>query len=388
MNLKLLEEKRAEMVCKMEDMVKNIETEARTFSEYEEKEFENSRKEVEKIDNTIKKTEEFRKMNLIKRDPPEGNENAQTGNKSEVKAFLDYIRNPIRNANFDVGSNGALIPVTISKQIIEAVQNICPIYNLAQIFNIKGELRVPYYGDNAGDSIVCDYAQEFVELTAHAGKFTATTLNGYTAGVLTLVSKSLIGKSNEAGIDLVGFIVNEIAKSVSKFIEHEFLLGTGTNACQGILTGATNIIETSTVSVIKADDLITLQDSVNDLYQQGAVWIMNTKTRSAIRKFKDGNGQYLLNPDLTAKWGYTLLGKPVYCSDNMPEIADSAKVVIYGDMTGLTGKLSQNFELQILNEHYATQHALGLCGWLEIDSKVTDQQKISVLEVATAPETK
>jgi HK97 family phage major capsid protein len=164
MNLKLLEERRAEIVCKMEDMVKNIETEACSFNEDEEKKFDDSRKEVEKIDSTIKKTEEFRNMNLIKRDQLEENQ-AVSIEKSDVKAFVDYIRNPVQNANFDVGSNGALIPVTISKQIIEAIQNICPIYNLAQVFNVKGELRIPYYGDNAGDNITCGYAQEFTELT-------------------------------------------------------------------------------------------------------------------------------------------------------------------------------------------------------------------------------
>jgi HK97 family phage major capsid protein len=382
MNIKLLEEKRAELVSNMSSLLEGIENEARAFTENEEKAFDNAKKEVDSIDSTIKKEEEFRGMFITKRAEKAVGEVFESKAESEVKAFVDYIRNPIKNANFDVGSNGALIPVTISKQIIEAVQNICPIYNLAQIFNVKGELRIPYYGDNAGDSIVCDYAQEFVELTAHAGKFTATTLNGYTAGVLTLISKSLIGKSGEAGIDLVGFIVAQISKSVAKFIEHEFLLGTGTNACQGILTGATNITETAAAGAIKADDLITLQDSVDDLYQSGAVWIMNAATRSKIRKLKDGNGEYLLNPDLTAKWGYTLLGKPVYTSDNMPVVADGAKAIIYGDMTGLTGKLAQNFELQILNEHYATQHAIGLCGWLEVDSKVTDQQKLAVLEVA------
>ncbi|MDR1240278.1 MAG: phage major capsid protein [Oscillospiraceae bacterium] len=405
MNLKALEEKRSELIGKMENMVKNIETEARPFNEGEEKEFENSKKEVESINSTIKKTEELRAMNLIKREPsgdlptyPDLKEdkidayNGISGNvksmdsiaSRDIKAFVDYIRNPIKNANFDVGSNGAIIPVTIATQIIEAVRDICPIYSLAKIYNIKGELRIPYYGDNSGDQITCGYAPEFTELTAHAGKFTAITLNGYTAGVLSLISKSLIGKAGEANINLVNFVVSEISKRVAVFLEHELLLGSGTNACQGIITGATNVKETSSASTIKADDLIDLQESIPDVYQRDAVWIMNHTTRAAIRKFKDGNGQYLLNQDLTAKWGYTLLGKPVYTSDAMPALADSAKAVIYGDMTGLAVKFAQNLEMQILNEHYYTQHALGICGWLEIDSKVADQQKLAILEIAAA----
>jgi HK97 family phage major capsid protein len=162
------------------------------------------------------------------------------------------------------------------------------------------------------------------------------------------------------------------------------LLGTGTDACQGILTGATNVKETSAASTIKSDDLIDLQESIPDGYQSNAVWIMHRSTRAAIRKFKDGNGNYLLNQDLTSRWGYTLLGKPVYTSDNMPAIADSAKAIIYGDMNGLAVKFAENLEMQILNEHYYTQHAIGVCGWLEIDSKVEDQQKLAVLEIKAA----
>jgi HK97 family phage major capsid protein len=383
MNLKLLEEKRAEIVCKMEDMVKNIES--RAFSDDEEKEFDDSRKEVEKIDNTIKKTEEFRNMNLVKIAEPSQIAASNTIEdkakfKDEIKTFANYIRNPIRNSNFDVGGNGAIIPVTIARQIIEAVRDICPIYSLAKVYNVKGELRIPYYGDNAGDQITCGYAPEFTELTAHAGKFTAITLNGYTAGVLSLISKSLIGKAGEADINLVNFVVSEISKRVAIFLEHELLLGTGTDACQGIITGATNVRETSAAGAIKADDLIDLQESIPDGYQPGAVWIMHRSTRAAIRKFKDGNGQYLLNQDLTSRWGYTLLGKPVYTSDAMPAIAEGAKAIIYGDMNGLAVKLAETFEMQILNEKYYTQHAIGVCGWLEIDSKVEDQQKLAILE--------
>jgi HK97 family phage major capsid protein len=394
MNLKLLEEKRSELIGKMEDMLKNIETESRAFSDDEEKEFDNSRKEVEKIDSTIKKTEEFRAMNIKKEVSVVESENPETNvesygkisttHKSDIKTFANYIRNPIKNANFDVGSNGAIIPVTISKQIIEAVRDICPIYSLAKVYNVKGELRIPYYGDNSGDQITCGYAPEFTELTAHAGKFTAITLNGYTAGVLSLISKSLIGKAGEADINLVNFVVSEISKRVAVFLEHELLCGTGVDACQGIITGATNVKETSTASQIKADDLIDLQESIPDVYQSNAVWIMHSSTRAAIRKFKDGNGQYLLNQDLISKWGYTLLGKPVYTSDNMPTIADEAKAIIYGDMNGLAVKFAENLEMQILNEHYYTQHAIGVCGWLEIDSKVEDQQKLAVLQIKEA----
>jgi hypothetical protein len=43
--------------------------------------------------------------------------------------------------------------------------------------------------------------------------------------------------------------------------------------------------------------------------------------------------------------------------------------------------LHEEVAIQILNELYASQHAIGVVGWLEVDSKVTDQQKLAVLEI-------
>lgn len=172
-----------------------------------------------------------------------------------------------------------------------------------------------------------------------------------------------------------------MAEAIASFLENELLNGSGTDACQGILAGSTNIVTTSTAGTIKPDDLIDLQESIVDNYQQKAVWIMNRATRAAIRKFKDGDGNFMLNRDLNSAWGYTLLGKPVYTSDSMPLMAANEKAVIYGDRTGLAVKLTKDIEIQVLNELYATQHALGVVGWVEIDSKVQNQQKLAVLAV-------
>ena len=76
---------------------------------------------------------------------------------------------------------------------------------------------------------------------------------------------------------------------------------------------------------------------------------------------------------------YAILGKPVYISDNMPAIESAAAAVLYGDYSGLAVNMRQNIEMQILNEKYATQHAVGIVSWFEFDSKVVDAQKLATL---------
>ena len=106
---------------------------------------------------------------------------------------------------------------------------------------------------------------------------------------------------------------------------------------------------------------------------------MAPATFTAIRKLKYADGKYLIQDSFTGATPFTLLGKPVYVSDNMPAIGSGNKAVLYGDYSGLGVNLRQNIEMQILNEKYATQHAVGIVSWFEFDSKVIDHQKLATL---------
>ena len=110
---------------------------------------------------------------------------------------------------------------------------------------------------------------------------------------------------------------------------------------------------------------------------------MNPKTFAACAKLKDGQGQYLLNKDITGAFGYTLLGRPVFESDNMPEVATKKAAVVFADLTGYATKISgDSAEITILQERFATQYAVGVAGYVEVDGKIVDQQRIAVLKMA------
>jgi HK97 family phage major capsid protein len=246
------------------------------------------------------------------------------------------------------------------------------------MFNVKGTLKVPVWGlANTTHDITVAYQAEFTDITADSGKITSVDLTGYLAGALTLIGKSVI---NNAEVDVVTIVVNEMAKKIALFLEGELLNGTSSYAT-GALSTTTNLNAGSTTA-ITADKLIELQAKIPTVYQKGACWTMATATFTAIRKLKDGNGQYILQSDFTAESGYKLLGKPVYLSDNMPAIESAAKAVLYGDYSGLAVNMRENISIQILQEKYATQHAIGIVSWFEFDSKVIDNQKLATLTMS------
>ena len=139
----------------------------------------------------------------------------------------------------------------------------------------------------------------------------------------------------------------------------------------------------ASATAVTTDELIDVQDAVPDIYQANGIWIMHPKTRTAIRKLKDGENRYLLNLDLNTKWGYSLLGKPVYASDAMPEPAAGAKTIFYGDMSGLAC-IIRGLRVKVLSERFADENAIGIYGFAEIDAKVENAQKISVLTMKSA----
>ena len=124
---------------------------------------------------------------------------------------------------------------------------------------------------------------------------------------------------------------------------------------------------------------------VPDVYQANACWIMAPATREAIRKLKDTNNRPLLEPDVTNAFGNMLLGRPVYVSAQMAAMGTANnKAIYYGDMSGLAVKVVENLEIQVLEEKYATQHAIGVVGWTEFDADIVNAQKIVALKMGSS----
>lgn len=394
-------EKKNDLMKKADDMLNKAKLEKRELTPDEMEELAEIRDDVMKIKKALGLEKEFDDMRELeaKNDatPTEGERACGTDDKkraveeaekaaAEERAFEAYIRGTALNQRSDVNlvpaNNGAVIPTTIANKIIKKVYDICPILEKSSKYNMKGTLDIPFYPASADTVITVAYHDEFEELTSTNGNFSKVTLTGFLAGALSKVSRSLI---NNAAFDIVGFVVDEMAYAIKRFIEKELLIGTPGNGSTvpakvlGLST-LTNSITTAASAKITADEVIDLHDAIKDEFQNGAIWIMSPATRTYLRKLKASTGVYLLNDDISTPFGTSILGKPVYVSDNMPDYTENGKVAIYyGDMSGLATKFSEEINIEVLREKYATQHAVGIVGWFEFDSKVENEQKIAKL---------
>lgn len=384
--LKELSEQRADLETQMKELLKKAKEEKRAFSENEELQFNELERSIKAIDKTIEAEKRALVLTQDKKVEPEKGkvedltkEEIRTQEQAEEKAFANFIRGKaqeIRAGEIQLtqGANGAIIPVSIANKIIVAVKDMVPFLTLSDVINTTGKLSVPVYGEDATNYINADYVEEGTALTDNVGKFITVDLTGYVIGALALVSNKLITNSD---IDIVNFIVNQVARALAEKLEKEFTVGTS-NKITGVLSAKTSITAAS-ATAITYDELINLKHSIKQQFRKNAVWIMNDTTYTAICKLKDNDGRPYFKDD-----DYMLLNNRVIVTDSMPEIAQSAKVIVFADLSGYTIKGAKAVEVTVLRERYAEKNMIGVMAYAEYDAKITDEKKLAVLSMASA----
>lgn len=374
MSIKKLTEKRAALKAEMQSIIDTASSEERAVNEEEAKKFDELENEIKAIDSTVAMADKARNITDIV--SPSGN--VADTKEAEERAFSDYIKGKVTEMrageqNVTMDNNGAVIPESIANRIIDTVKDLCPILAGSEIYHVKGTLKIPKWTKANGHDITVGFQEEFTELTADSGKFESVDLSGYLAGALTLIGRSV---ENNASVNLVDFIVKKMSEAIAEFYEKTLLNGSAKT--QGALS-TQNTVTADSADAISFSDLVKLQSAVKQVYQKNACWTMSPDTFTAIKLLTDTNGRPLLEPDATKPFPFTLLGKPVYISENMPSVKAGGKSVLYGDYSGLSVNIRENISLEVLREKYATKHALGIVAWFEFDSKITDEQKLAVL---------
>lgn len=323
--MKFLIEKRNSIVEEINNLFKGAETEKRALTEDEQSTFEAKTAELKALDKTIEAKREARSFTMMDDETPktpEVKKEERSIEEVELRQFEELIREQ-RAGEMAKGDNGVVIPQTIANKIIDTVKQIAPVYALTTKFNVKGKLQFPV----ATGSITIGYQEEFKAIASSNVGFTNVELDGHLIGALSKVSVSLI---NNAQFDIVGYVVNKIAQSIAEFLEKELIAG-ATN-----IKGITDVsyedagVKKVTATTIDADALIDTQSALKMNVQDGCQWLMNQTTLTTVRKLKDNNGQYILNPDVRTGFGFELLGKPVMISDEMPD-----DTIVYGNWSAM-----------------------------------------------------
>jgi len=144
-------------------------------------------------------------------------------------------------------------------------------------------------------------------------------------------------------VDILGWLSSEISDAFSETEETDLLEGDGNKKARGFLDypraatgdktrpfGTLEKMETAGAAPT-ADELIDLLFKLKSKYRKNAVWVMNSGSAAALQKLKNGNGDYIWRDRLTAGSPDTLLGRPVYSLENIPDATAGEPVLAVGD---------------------------------------------------------
>lgn len=270
---------------------------------------------------------------------------------------------------------GYLVPDEFEATLIDRLSEENFIRNLATIItSSNGDKKIPVVASH-GAAIWVDEEGEYTE---DDDVFATVTLGAHKLSSIIKVSEELL---NDAAFNLETYIAQEFARRMSAAEELAFISGDGSSKPTGLITSGETGVTAASSTAITADEVIDLYHSLRTPYRKNAVFIANDSTIKAIRKLKDGTGQYLWQPGLQAGQPDTILNRPVYTSSCMPEIAGGNKVMLFGDMSYYWIADRQGRSFQRLNELFAKNGQVGFRVFQRVDGKLTLPEAVKTLEM-------
>ncbi|KQX42419.1 capsid protein [Devosia sp. Root436] len=322
------------------------------------------------------------------RDQRPGSETS-TEPSDEARAFGTYLRMGDRTPADEVRAltvsndeqGGYLAPAEMSSEFVRDLVEFSPVRRYASV-------------RTTGASSVKYPKRTGVTNAAWEGETEESTESTVTFGQLEVPVRKLmtyVDLSNELLADSAGQAEAEVRLALAEdFGKKEglaFVSGDGVKAPEGLLTNG-DILHTVNghAANLNSDKLIDLQYSLPSAYRNApnAAWGMNGGTIAAVKKLKDGNGNYLWQPSYQAGQPETLLGRPIVEMVDMPDIADGAFPIIFGDFSAY--RIVDRLALSILVNPYtlATKGITRIHATRRVGGRVMQAARFRKLKTATS----
>ena len=319
---------------------------------------------------------------------PAGEEKTGRASAEYRRSFWNAMRSKmpsheIMNA-LQIGTDsegGYLVPDEYERTLVEALEEQNIFRTLAHVIQTSsGDRKIPVVASKGTAS----WVDEEGTIPESDDAFSQVSIGAYKLGTLIKISEELL---NDSVFDLEAYISREFARRIGNKEEEAFFTGDGTGKPLGVLaaTGGAEIgVTAASATTFTADEVFDLFYSLKAPYRKNAVFLMNDSSVKALRKLKDGNGQYLWQPSLTAGTPDMLLGRPVYTSAFMPAMAASAKSILFGDLSYYWVADRQGRSFRRLGELYATTGQVGFLASQRVDGKLILPEAVKVLQQKAA----
>lgn len=284
-----------------------------------------------------------------------GGDEQDAANAEEVKNFGFYLRRGDKHPELDTKTlrvssdpqGGYLAPPEFSGEFLKELTDFSPIRSIASIRQTANPSVI--YPARTGITNG-KWKGELQQQEASEPSFGEVEIPVREINTFVDISNHLLADSGGAAEREVREALAEDfgAKEGTAFVE-----GDGVLAPKGFMTdGRIAYTPNGHATNLGADAFITLLYALPAAYRRNATWVMNSTTLAAIRKLKDGQGNYLWQPAFTAGQPETILGRPVVDAIDMPDIASGEFPVAVGDFNA-GYRIVDRQELSILVNPYS-----------------------------------
>ena len=262
-----------------------------------------------------------------------------TGVSDQARELVHFLRSgqmpastraAVQWAEGSGATGGYLVPDDLYNEIVAKLseQSIARAMG-ATVYNTSRDVvKVPVFQPLANLSVTAEggaYAETevtpFAEVSIPVYKFTR----------LVKVSEEML---EDAAFNVERIVMDAIAAAMAETENAYFIAGTGSGQPQGALTGAELGVTAASTSALTAAEIVELYYSLSSKYRNdGSVcWTMADSTERAIRKLQASAtaGEFLFQVTPAGTLGGDLMGKRLWNSAFVPEIAASAKVALFG----------------------------------------------------------
>lgn len=264
---------------------------------------------------------------------------------------------------------GYLVPEEMDERLIETLEEENIMRKLGHIITTSGNHKINIAATNPAAA----WIDEGAELQFKDATFKQLLLDAHKLHVAIKVTEELL---YDSAFNLETYITEQFAKALSNAEEDAFLNGDGQNKPTGIFNETVGGTRLEKVTTSKADDIISLIYALKRPYRKNAVFIMNDKLISQIRKFKDNNGAFIWQPSYQEDEPDTILGYKVYTSAFAPENA-----IAFGDFSyyNIGDRGVRSF--QELREVFAGNGMIGYVAKERVDGKLILPEAVQILPI-------
>ena len=301
-------------------------------------------------------------------------------------AFWGMIRNRVATPGvmnaLQVGTDsegGYLVPDEYERTLVQGLEEENVLRSLCTVIQTSsGDRKIPLVASHGTAS----WVDEEATIPDSDDVFGQISIGAHKVATMIKMSDELL---QDSVFNIESYIASEFARRIGAAEEEAFITGNGTGKPTGLLhaTNGAGIGVTTNGNTPTADEIYDLIHSIKSVYRKKAVFLLNDSTLKALRKLKDGQGQYLWQPGLKEGQPDTLLNYRLVTSPFMPEIDSGNKVILFGDFKSYWIADRQGRSFQRLNELYAATGQVGFRATQRVDGRLVLSEAMKCLAVKT-----